>query len=187
MPLVLTGQTGLQIVAALAKLAASTDTFFHKELRISIDVTHTTGLHISGLKSEVFINLQQCLDLEKALLAEKSAHELAQAVAQHNHLHLPSINRSGEEVLAFFKLNSGEQVVPIFSASDLAFGALGSSNLGLFEVKGSSFFQLLEKYPDIRTQTIGLLFNPYSNAERLVPWSAIEPAYRVGSQLGQSA
>ena len=188
MPFVLTGQTGLQVVALLSKLAASDDNPIPDEVKFSVDVTHTTGIHISRLKTDVFVTLQRCLELEKVLLSEKSPNpDLTQAMANHDHLHVPTILNNGVETIVYFKLTNGQQVLPIFSAPDLAFGAMGTSQLGLFDVSGSELFRLLEKNPQIKTETSGILFNPYSNTEKLVQWQALSPLQPNLGDYGQSA
>lgn len=188
MPFILTGQTGTQVVAALAKLATPSAGGLPEKIKISVDVTHNSGIHISGLRTELFSNLQQCLNLEKSLVSENpSARDFVHAISSHGHLHLPTLQKAGEEVLAFFKLTSGEHVLPVFSASDLAFGALGPSKLGICEVEGRGFFEVLSRFPEIKTQTVGLLFNPYTNTERLMSWSAFESLINVASEIEQSA
>ena len=91
------------------------------------------------------------------------------------------------ETIVYFKLTNGQQVLPIFSAPDLAFGAMGTSQLGLFDVSGSELFRLLEKNPQIKTETSGILFNPYSNTEKLVQWQALSPLQPNLGDYGQSA
>lgn len=187
MPFVLTGQTGLQVVALLARLAAADDNPLPEELNFSVDVTHTTGIHISRLKTSVFTNLQKCLELEKVLFSDKSPNiELTQAMLQHEHLHVPTIEQNGTEMLAYFRLANGQHVVPVFSAPDLAFGAIGTSALGLFDVNGVDFFKLIDKHPHIKSQTLGILFNPYSNTEKLINWQTFGSITGLGD-FGRSA
>ncbi len=188
MPFILIGQTGIQVVGALSKLAGAPDGALPEEIKISVDVTHTSGIHISGLKTELFINLQQCLDLEKSLLSDhQTPRDLAHVLTIHEHLHVPTLQKSGEEVLAYFKLVTGEQVLPIFSAPDLAFGALGATKLGICDLQGKSLFDLLQRYPEIREQSVGILFNPYTNAERMISWKSFESVINLASEISQSA
>jgi len=188
MPFAVTGQTGLQVVTLIAKLVSSENSSLPEEISVSVDITHTTGVHISRLKSAVFSSLQRSLDLERTLVSDKIPNpELSRAMISHQHLHVATKQKNGVEMLAYFRLLNGQHVIPVFTGPDLAFGALGPSGLGLFDISGVEFFKLVQNNHEVRTETAGILFNPYSNTEKFVPWQNLGHINLNLGDLGQSA